>query len=209
MVVTEVSVIDLVLALRMKAIPLSASIYEESARMILREEPDLVAFSVQCATFPAVIRLAEILKQRKPGIRIVAGGHDVSFVAERTLGRFPWFDAVVRGEGEITVRELVAAYAGGGNEAGVDGVTWRRGLEIVNNRERELIPNLDDLPVPDYSLVPGLDVYRDACAIPRAIAILEAGRGCPHRCVYCAYPVLEGAGLRPDLLGELDPVQAG
>jgi len=186
----EVSVIDLVLALRMKAIPLSASIYEESARMILREEPDLVAFSVQCATFPAVIRIAEILKQRKPGIRIVAGGHDVSFVAERTLGRFPWFDAVVRGEGEITVRELVAAYAGGGNEAGVDGVSWRRGLEIVNNRERELIPNLDDLPVPDYSLVPGLDVYRDACAIPRAIAILEAGRGCPHRCVYCSESVM-------------------
>ncbi|MRR33150.1 radical SAM protein [bacterium] len=186
----EVSVIDLVLALRMKAIPHAASIYEESARMILCEEPDLVAFSVQCATFPAVIRIAEILRQRKPGIRIVAGGHDVSFVAERTLERFPWFDAVVRGEGELTVRELVAAYAGGGNETGIDGVTWRRGGELVNNRERELIPNLDDLPIPDYSLVPGLDVYRDACGIPRAIAILEAGRGCPHRCVYCSESVM-------------------
>lgn len=186
----EVSVIDLVLALRMKSIPHGPSIYGECAETILREEPDLVAFSVQCATFPAVIGIAGILRQRKPGLRIVAGGHDVTFVDERTLERFPCFDAVVRGEGEVTLGELAAAYAGGGDEAGIDGVTWRRGMSIARNPERELIPNLDDLPIPDYSLVPGLDVYRDACGIPRSIAILEAGRGCPHRCVYCSESVM-------------------
>jgi len=182
----EVSVIDLVLALRLKTIPLDASIYDRSAARILQEEPELVAFSVQCATFPAVIRIAGILRKRKPGLRIVAGGHDVSFVDLRTLERFPWFDAVVRGEGEVTLRELADSYAVGGDGTGIEGVTRRQGTEIVRNPDRTLIADLDELPLPDYSLVPGLDVYRDACAIPRAIAILEAGRGCPHRCVYCS-----------------------
>lgn len=182
----EVAVIDLVLAVRLKTLPLDSSIYGNSASMILREEPDLVAFSVQCATFPAVIRIAEILRKRKPGIRIVAGGHDVSFADRRTLERFPWFDAVVRGEGEVTIRELANDYAAGGDGDGIDGVTRRRGAEVVRNPDRELIADLDRLPLPDYSLVPGLDVYRDACGIPRAVAILEAGRGCPHSCVYCS-----------------------
>lgn len=182
----EASIIDLVLALRLENIPRDPSVYERSAEEILRQEPQLVAFSVQCSTLPAVIRIAEILRKRKPAIRIVAGGHDVSFVDRRVLERFPWFDAVVRGEGENTIRALADAYDAGGDGDGIAGVTWRRGAEVARNPDRELIADLAELPLPDYTLVPGLDVYRDACAIPRAIAILEAGRGCPHSCAYCS-----------------------
>ncbi|NMC75132.1 MAG: radical SAM protein [Geobacteraceae bacterium] len=182
----DCAVIDLVLAVRLGKLPMGASIYEESARMILREEPDLAAFSVQCATLPAVLRIAERLRKKKPDLRIVLGGHDASFVAERVLERFPWIDAVVRGEGEITFRELVSAYASTGVAEGIAGVTWRRGPHRVRNPHRDLISDLDELPSPDYSLVPHLSVYRDACGIPRSVAIVEAGRGCPHRCVYCS-----------------------
>jgi radical SAM superfamily enzyme YgiQ (UPF0313 family) len=186
----EVSVLDLVLAIRLKTLSPGASIYEDSAGIILREDPDLVAFSAQCATLPGVIRIAEILKRKRPGLRIVVGGHDVSFIDERALERFPWINAVVRGEGEVTLRELAAAFANEADGAGIQGVTWRQGSSIVRNPDRALIENLDELPVPDYSLVPGMDVYRDACGIPRAIAILEAGRGCPHQCVYCSESAL-------------------
>ena len=186
----QVSVIDLVLALRLRTLPLDAAIYEAAAEVILREEPELVAFSAQCATFPGVVGIAEILKRREPEVRIVAGGHDVSFTDCRTLERFPWFDAVIRGEGEFSCRELAAAFAAGGNAEGIEGVTWRRGTDVVRNPDRELIGDLDTLPLPDYSFVPGLEVYRDACGIPRAIAVLEAGRGCPHRCIYCSESVL-------------------
>jgi radical SAM superfamily enzyme YgiQ (UPF0313 family) len=186
----DVSVIDLVLAIRLRKLSMGASIYEESVKMILREEPELVAFSVQCATFPAVIRIAEILRRKKTGLRIVLGGHDVSFVDTRVLERFPWIDAVVRSEGEYTFRDLASAYSSTGTEQGIAGVTWRQGPEIVRNPDRDLIADLDELPIPDYSLVPGLSVYRDACEIPRSVAILEAGRGCPHRCVYCSESVM-------------------
>jgi radical SAM superfamily enzyme YgiQ (UPF0313 family) len=186
----EVAVLDLVLAIRTNSLPLGSSIYSESVKMILREEPDLVGFSVQCTTFPAVVRISELLQRQKPDLRILLGGHDVSFSDQRTLERFHWIDAVIRGEGEITFRELAKAYSGGRSLAGIAGVSWREGDKVIRNRDRELITHLDALPVPDYSFIPSLETYRDACGIPRSIAILEVGRGCPHQCVYCSESVM-------------------
>ncbi len=186
----EVAVLDLVLAIRMNSLPLGSSIYSDSAKIILREDPDLVGFSVQCTTFPAVLRITELLRKMKPDLRIVLGGHDVSFLDQRTLEKFPWVDAVIRGEGEITIRELAAAFAAGRNLAGIAGVTWREEGKVIRNGDRDLIAHLDDLPIPDYSFVPSLATYRDACNIPRSIAILEVGRGCPHQCVYCSESVM-------------------
>ncbi len=182
--------LDLVLAVRTGDLPTGAAIYRDAARMILEREPDLVAFSAQCATTPAVLRIAQLLKTSRPNARIVAGGHDVSFVADRILERFPWIDAIVRGEGEATFPELVAAYARDQDPETVPGITWRSAGRITSNPDRDLISCLDDIPVPDYGFVPSLDVYRSACAIPRSIAILEVGRGCPHSCVYCSESVM-------------------
>ena len=57
---------------------------------------------------------------------------------------------------------------------------------IKRNPDRRLIESLDELPFPDYRFAESFDVYRDVCGIPRSIAILEVGRGCPHRCIYCS-----------------------
>lgn len=183
-------IIDLVLALRTGELPLDADIYRNAVRLILGGDPGLVAFSAQCTTYPAIVQLARRLKHERPALRIVVGGHNASFLDRPTLERFPEFDAVVRGEGEMTFPELVAAWQAGGEPAGVPGVTWRSGGEVVVNPDRELLADLNVLPLPDYTLAPSLTVYRDACALPRAIAILEVGRGCPHRCVYCSESAL-------------------
>ncbi|TLM66305.1 MAG: B12-binding domain-containing radical SAM protein [Deltaproteobacteria bacterium] len=186
----EPHLVDLVLAIRSGALPVDAGLYRAAVRLILATEPELVAFSAQCTTYPAVVQLARQLKAAVPALKIAVGGHNASFLDRETLARFPEFDAVVRGEGEATVPELVAAWAAGAEPATVAGVTWRRDREIVVNPDRELLADLDALPLPDYALAPPLAAYREACGLPRAIAILEAGRGCPHRCVYCSESVL-------------------
>jgi len=177
---------DCVLALRDGTLRPGPGLYDECARRIAADAPDLVAFSAQCTTYPPTVAITRRLRRLLPRVRIVVGGHNATFVAAATLERYPWIDAVVRGEGEITFRELVAAWAGGNDAAGVAGVTWRAPTGIVDNPDRQLVPCLDALPLPDYGLLPPLAAYRDACGLPRAIAILEVGRGCPHRCVYCS-----------------------
>ena len=182
----QVAIHDFVLAIRTKSLKMGRSIYDDCAQMIMDEDPDVIGFSAQCTTYPAVIQIGERVKALKRDAKILVGGHNASFVDGETLSRFPWIDAVIRGEGEMTFQQLIGAYEAGHDETDIAGLTYRRGSEIFYNGESELIPNLDELPLADYSYVPALSAYRDACGLPRSIAILEVGRGCPHRCVYCS-----------------------
>lgn len=184
------ALIDFVLAIRQNALRMGKNIYGDCAERILGESPDLVCFSAQCTTYPTIIQISGIIKSARPGVKIIVGGHNASFLDKTTLERYPFIDAIVRGEGEITFRELVSAYDSGKDEEGLAGVTFRRGEDVIRNEDRDLIADLDELPLPDYGFLPPLDQYRDSCEIPRSIAILEVGRGCPHRCVYCSESVL-------------------
>ena len=188
--VHQVVLIDFVLAIRRGTLRMSKDIYRDCAHEILNEEPDLIGFSAQCTTYPGVIRISKEIKDKQNDVKIVIGGHNASFVDRITLERFPFVDAIVRGEGEITFKKLVDRYESGENAAGVAGVTFRCGDKIVRNKDRDLIPNLDELPFPDYSFLPPFSEYRDACSLPRSIAILEVGRGCPHNCIYCSESIL-------------------
>ncbi len=188
----ETLILDFPLAIRQGLVSLGPAVYDHCARRILEEAPDLVGFSVQCTTYPPAIQIARLLKRHDPSMKIVLGGHNASFVDRRTLTAFPFLDAVVRGEGEITFPELVDSYSQGRDGEGIPGVTYRsrESGEVVRNPDRDLLTSLDELPIADYRLVPPLSEYRDACNIRRSIAILEVGRGCPHRCAYCSQSLI-------------------
>jgi radical SAM superfamily enzyme YgiQ (UPF0313 family) len=181
-----VVLLDFVLAIRKRDLVMGRGIYDECVERILEERPDLVGISVQSTTFPAAIQLAKKIRARAGDVKLVLGGHSVSFADRLTLERFPFIDAIVRGEGEETFKALVQAYDADVTKRGIPGVTFREGGEVLRNPDRMLIERLDDLPLPDYGVAEPLEVYRDACGIPRSIAILEVGRGCPHHCIYCS-----------------------
>jgi radical SAM superfamily enzyme YgiQ (UPF0313 family) len=185
-----VKIFDFPLDIRRKALAMDKGIYARCARHILEVSPDAVGFSVQCTTYPPAINIARELKKLSPRIKIVFGGPTVSSIDEITLSRFSFIDAIVRGEGEISLPELLEAFDGRISPESVDGVTFRTAERIVRNPDRPLVENLDTLPVSDYSFVPPLSEYRDVCGIGRSIAILEVGRGCPHRCVYCSQSIM-------------------
>ncbi len=182
----EVVILDFVLALRQGRLKPGVKTYDDCAEWILGENPDIVGFSAQCTTYPPVIQIARKIKEAKVNTQVIVGGHNASFVDTLTLERYPFIDCIVRGEGEITFKELVKSYEKGNTLKEVEGITYRDGDRIVRNRDRELVADLDTLPVPDYALAPPLSEYRDACKLPRSIAILEVGRGCPHNCIYCS-----------------------
>ncbi len=185
-----VKIFDFPLDIRRKTLSMDKNIYARCARQILDFSPDAVGFSVQCTTYPPAVNIARELKKLDPLLKIVFGGPNVSSIDELTLSRFPFIDAVVRGEGEIAFPELIGAFEGRVAPESVEGVTLRGSDRIVRNPDRELIENLDCLPVSDYTFVPPFSEYRDACGIGRSIAILEVGRGCPHRCVYCSQSIM-------------------
>jgi len=145
------------------------------------------------ATTPLIanaLEIARLVKTEWPETRLVLGGVHPTVLPEEVLSE-PAADVVVRGEGEITLGELAAEKPW----EQIDGLSYRRDGQVVHNPDRQLIGNLDTLPMPAYHLLP-MDKYRPAAGAAKrtpATSML-ATRGCPGRCTFCYR--LFGARLR-------------
>lgn len=97
-------------------------------------------------------------------------------------------DAVVTGEGEITVSEMVDRLEAGESLRGVLGVICKEGDEIIENPSRPLIEELDDLPLPARELLGDLDDYSPPPATykRKPVAVMITARGCNRRCIFCS-----------------------
>ncbi len=149
---------------------------------LLQREFDVIGFSSICSSYPLTLRLAEGIRRRRPGARIILGGPQASAVDAATLEHFPAVDVVVRGEAEQTLPELLEAFELNRDPGQVPGLTFRRRGEIVRNPPAQLLKDLDRLPLPAYHLHPF--VKR---AETRFLGLsLELGRGCPYACTFCS-----------------------
>ena len=129
----------------------------------------VIGISCMSNLLPYTIHVAEKLKDRYPDRQIVLGGVGPSPVAREIIEAFPFVDAVIEGEGEISM------------------------LDFVRNGKRGHIPpqvptRLDDLPLPAYSLI-DFDLYD---AAPSVIT----SRGCPFQCTFCTEPYNFGGHVR-------------
>ncbi len=122
------------------------------------------------------------------GAFICAGGPYPIAAQERCLqGAGKSFDAVVTGEGEYTVLEMLERFLAGRGLDGVAGVAYRDGETIRKNPPRPLITDLDALPFPARELlgdasryIPPPGTYRK-----KPVAVMITSRGCNRRCIYC------------------------
>lgn len=119
---------------------------------------------------------------------ICAGGPYPIALPERCLeDAGESLDAVVTGEGELTVLEMVDRVRTGKGLEGVMGVVYRDGKNTRKNPPRPLITDLDSLPFPARELLGDSDRYIPPPATYRRkpVAVLITSRGCNRRCIYC------------------------
>ena len=162
--------------------------WEGLRKAIESQEPSIVATSGFTANAYTCARTAEIAKTVNSDIATVVGGSHFSFIPEDSLGQFPEIDYIVRGEGEITLVELVKAIRGDRLIEEVEGISYRAEGKIVHNPDRSLIADLDVLPYPAYDLVEdNIKRYHFSMMAGRntRYMILEGSRGCDHRCSFC------------------------
>jgi radical SAM superfamily enzyme YgiQ (UPF0313 family) len=153
--------------------------------------PAVYLFSNYLWSHQQCIAVSERVKALNPGSITIHGGPDTPKYegdAERHMAAHPHVDVLIRGEGEQTAAEALAALApviGSPNPdlsvlADVPGLTYRDGDRLVRTADRERISDLDSLPSP---ILTGLfDVYRD---VPGTSITMETNRGCPYGCTFC------------------------
>ena len=151
----------------------------------MADDYELLVMHTSTPSFPSDIRVAQAFKERNPKLKIGMVGAHVAVDPYQSLKASESLDWVAGGEFDFTVKEV----AEGKNYADIDGLTHRVNGEIIRNKPRALLENMDELPHV-------VDVYhRDLHIEDYFIGYLNhpylsvyTGRGCKSRCTFCLWP---------------------
>ena len=138
--------------------------------------PDIVGISC-CFTIGINFALKIAEESKKQGYLTVLGGWHPSFDYSEVL-KHPFVDVIVRGEGEVTFRELIQNE----NLEEIKGISFKDNGHIIDNQDRPLIKDLNKLPFPARKLR-HKESYFQIFQMP--IDVVETSRGCPFRCTFC------------------------
>ena len=154
------------------------------------KQHELCVIHTSTPSFASDVKVAQALKDANPALKIGFVGAKVAVQPADSLAAAPVIDFVARNEFDFTCLEV----AEGRDFADVDGISYRdRRGEIVHNRDREILEDLDKLPCVS-------DVYKRDLRIEdyfigyllHPYLSIYTGRGCKSRCTFCLWPQTVG-----------------
>jgi radical SAM superfamily enzyme YgiQ (UPF0313 family) len=134
-------------------------------------------------------RMMQAVKHYNPYITTIAGGSHFGALGCEALRRIPQLDFAIEGEGEQAFSQLLEALEAGTSVTGIPRLQHRVDGELRVNPAHGLL-DLSELPPTWSTLGQSIDLERYARTIPndadRRSIYIEAGRGCPFACTFCA-----------------------
>jgi radical SAM superfamily enzyme YgiQ (UPF0313 family) len=149
------------------------------------ESSDIVCISTITSTSKRAYRIADRIREKS--IPVIMGGAHPSFLPEEAIEHA---DYIVRGEGDITLPELIGYITKGKPYIStIKGLSYKdKNGYLINNPPRPFIDNLDLLPSPDFNLIHGWN--------PSNIYPISTSRGCPFNCRFCSVIPMFGRKYR-------------
>ena len=160
---------------------------EEQVRQILIDEkPDVVGSTAITPSIYKAERLLQIAKEVHPQALTVLGGIHATFMYQQVLTEAPWIDAIVRGEGEEIIVELLRALEDGrwhATRQDIQGIAYCEDGQVVATAAAPTVKDLDSIS-PDW----GVLEWSKYIYIPmgKRVAIPNFARGCPFTCSFCS-----------------------
>jgi anaerobic magnesium-protoporphyrin IX monomethyl ester cyclase len=180
--------------------------WEAFERLVREKAPK---YYLTQATAPTLTNdMYGVMLAKSIGARTIAFGTHVTPLPSETMRDYPALDFVLRGEPELSLRELIdvlergsashpdwvirlfkdadaewASSADCGSLSGIKGLVWKEREEMRVNPDRPFIRNLDDLPLPMYSLLPLKKYVMPLIRGPFCFVLTS--RGCPAGCKFC------------------------
>jgi len=146
---------------------------------------ELVVLFTSTPGFAVDVRIAEMMKDVNPKLKIAFVGPPVSVEPEAVLAASTAIDFVIRREFDYQVVD----YARGKPLTEIAGVSFRSNGRVIHNPEAPPIENLDALPwvTPVYKR--DLDIHRyNVPFLLKPFVALYTSRGCPALCTFCLWP---------------------
>jgi anaerobic magnesium-protoporphyrin IX monomethyl ester cyclase len=145
---------------------------------VRQQGPDLVAFALRSEVFRVASGFAPWAKEL--GYPTIAGSYHPTLAPEETIAA-PGIDIVCLGEGEVPLAELCDRLEAGRDPYDIPSLWFKRQGDIIRNPVGPVVENLDNLPVPDFSL---FDLAK-LTSTQTYTALVSFSRGCPYNCTYC------------------------
>lgn len=162
---------------------IDAAIVPDWESRVLREVGDALCLGISVLTGPMIrgaIRVAKQTKEKNPNLPVIFGGWHPSLLPGQTLNE-RYVDAVVRGQGELTLLEIAQRLAEKKDFHGVQGVSSKH-CGLAQHAPERRTALLDDLPMPAFHLT-DFDAYERACGVRKLAYATSVG--CPYACNYC------------------------
>lgn len=184
-----VEILDLDLEVQARTTPDQEACDRVLCRAIDDFAPDVLGVTSMYSNSLQAGRMLRAAKRRCPSLMTVAGGPHFGALGREALERIPELDFSILGEGESAFLDLLRSLQEGTSPATVSSLCYREGGRIEVSPQGPLL-DLAELP-PVWSSLDGcVELRRYAATIPpdadRRAVYVEAGRGCPYRCSFCA-----------------------
>ncbi|NOY24266.1 MAG: B12-binding domain-containing radical SAM protein [Oligoflexia bacterium] len=158
--------------------------YDELRQRVSAWKPDVVgitAFTVQLVDVHKTVQACHDV-----GVpRVVIGGPHVNDFPQECLG-LSGVDAVIKGEGQQPMLDLLAVWEAGKVARGIPGVMAHPD-DLVPEDDVYFSNDLDDYPILDLTLV-DYQRYYDVMGEGGIFTTVISSRGCPYRCTFCNTP---------------------
>lgn len=145
-----------------------------------------IGFTAMTIHIKKAYKLAKICKEFYPDSITIFGGVHSTFVTDEVIKK-SFVDIVVIGEGELTLEEII----NGKPMNEIKGIAYKKysnnRYEVIYNKPRDRIKNLDTMPMPAYDLLP-ISRYVPAKGSYKRLPAMSmvTSRGCPGKCTFCS-----------------------
>ncbi len=146
-------------------------------------QADIIGLACYIWNIEASLALAALIKKVQPQAVIVLGGPEVSYQPEGILADHAAVDYIILGEGEQTLKGLLAALLNKQAVNACAGLAYRCQGTIVPGQP-QVVDRLDDIPFP-Y-------IEEEMAGFKNKIIYYESSRGCPFSCQYCLSSATSG-----------------
>ncbi len=166
---------------------------------IRRQRPDLVGMSFLSTTsYPYAKILARQIRAMDSTVRLAFGGVFASLNAGLVKLQCPEVNFVCRGDGEQLILDLLAHPD---DLETVQGLTWMKDGQVINNPNRTTERHLDQWPFPDrdslkLDFIESMPLDVPAVLSMERFTTMQTSRGCPWPCVFCDIPIFNDGKWR-------------
>ncbi|MBU4360267.1 B12-binding domain-containing radical SAM protein [Patescibacteria group bacterium] len=167
---------------------------ETIIKYILDKKPDILGMTAMTINILPALEIIDRVKGQNPNITVVVGGIHVTILPEEILSHRS-VDFVVIGEGEIICDELLKNLNKPENYKDIKGLGYKENGQIKINERRELIKDINELPIPAYDLLE-LKKYHSPYTLRTPFASMMRSRGCPFQCIFCGVQNMFGQRFR-------------